>query len=119
MIQLIVLSGLFLANQFAQNMGVSTYFMSYYLDDLLCLPIILIILQYVHQLLNDEYYSLPISHITISILFISLIFEVVLPSISTNFHRDFIDIVFYSVGALLFYIFNSHQFDKTFRFVKY
>ncbi|MBK6263695.1 magnesium citrate secondary transporter [Marivirga sp. S37H4] len=98
---------LFLINQILERIyGVYIPFIHAYLDDLLCMPIVLgiatQILQWIHPAGN--FYYLSKSHIAIAIVIFSVIFEGVLPITDpANFTSDFLDIGFYIVGALIFY----------------
>jgi len=99
----------FILNQFAQSIGISSHFTVSYLDDILCIPIVLLIVQFVHRKINDVDFILPISHVVITVIFFSIIFEILLPSISTKFIGDYIDILFYSVGAIIYYYYSKIQ----------
>ncbi len=105
-IPIILIISIFIGNQIAQNIGVSSHFSSSYLDDLICLPIVFFIVQQVHRWLNNGNYILPISHIFTGILFFSIIFELILPQLSNRYIGDFYDIGFYFIGASIFYFIN-------------
>ena len=79
--------------------------LSAYLDDFLCLPILLSLILLVQRrlIVQDEAFKLPVGHIIVSILYISLLFELVLPGFSVKFIGDPFDVLAYSAGAALFY----------------
>lgn len=77
-----------------------------YLDDLLCMPIILglctQIIQWIHP--AKQYYHLSRNHIIISILFFSIVIELIYPFVyPESYTGDLFDVVCYTIGGLLFY----------------
>ncbi|WKK77964.1 magnesium citrate secondary transporter [Marivirga salinae] len=77
-----------------------------YLDDLVCIPIILglgtQIIQWIHPIKN--LYFLDKNVIIITVIFYSILFEGILPFVNPSIYTaDWIDIVMYSIGAILFY----------------
>jgi len=99
-------------NQLALHAGYSIPFTAFYLDDLLCLPIVLSIIQYVQRKRYGLQFKLPLSHVIISVAFITVVFEAVLPAVSTRFRGDLFDVLFYTVGGTLFYGFNNKNIKK-------
>lgn len=74
-----------------------------YLNDLLCLPIVLKICKYVVQFINsDKQVNIPIKiSLTLTIVY-SIYFEVVLPTVNSRYTGDLIDVVLYFLGFLFF-----------------
>jgi len=77
-----------------------------YLDDLVCMPIVLggatQITQWIHPIKN--LYFIDKRAIIITVIFYSILFEGILPFVNPlTYTADWIDIVMYSVGAILFY----------------
>jgi len=101
------LAVLFVGNQIAQHLQIATHFTSAYLDDLLCLPIVLFIVQWVQRRVHQRDAVLPYSHVVVSFVFFSLLFEVVLPRLSVRYVSDYRDVLFYAAGALIFCILNG------------
>lgn len=96
---------LFLLHQFTQKvLHISIPFADNYLDDLLCMPILLSLLLLERRWLtgnkNRVFSALEVS---IMVLVMSFIFEGLFPYWSSNFTRDYWDIVAYMLGALFFY----------------
>lgn len=85
----------------------SAYFATSYLDDLICIPIVLFIVQFVHRYIDKNDFILPISHIILSVAFFSVIFEIILPRFSLRYIGDSLDVVFYLTGAIIFYFINE------------
>ncbi len=100
---------LFIINQLLER--VWKIFIPYihaYLDDLLCMPIILglstQIIQWIHP--AKEYYHLTKTHIIIAVLFFSIVFELIYPVIyPENYTSDPIDVLCYGIGGFTFYWF--------------
>lgn len=109
MVPLVLLIIIFISNQIFQYLGMSSYFTTSYLDDLICLPIVLFIVQFVHRYINKNNFILPISHIILSVIFFSIIFEIILPSFSLKYIGDTIDVFFYMTGAIIFYLINNRK----------
>lgn len=77
-----------------------------YLDDLLCIPVVLgigtQIMQWIHPI--KDLYFLDKNVVLITLVFYAILFEGVLPLINPLVYTaDWIDIVMYSIGAVLFY----------------
>lgn len=77
----------------------------YYLNDLLCLPILLTLTLYVIRFVKRDS-TLKFSCLLIfgNALFYSILFEGLLPQISKTYTADFIDILMYWLGGGLFWM---------------
>lgn len=76
----------------------------FYVNDFLCMPIVLFIcLKVVHFLTRN--YELRLSLFTVLSLttFYALYFEVYLPKVEPRYTADILDVVMYVLGSLLFY----------------
>lgn len=86
-------------------------FISFYLNDLLCMPIILsICLAAIRKLKKDNTLYVPIRVIIVVTLYYIFHFEWLLPKFHPRYTADFIDIGFYIIGAFLFYRFQKYLF---------
>lgn len=103
----IILVITFILNQLIEFLGIKLLFFHSYLDDLLCFPIILSVILFIHRQwrLKNKYFILPISHIIVSVFVFVIIFELLLPCISLKFTADIFDIVAYVVGSIFFFKF--------------
>lgn len=102
----IISSVLFWLNQALEKIyGIYIPIVHGYLDDLLCMPIVLSIAMQVVQMLHPlgSLYTFSRSHIFIVVFYFSLLFEVVLPLYSINYTADILDIGCYIIGAIVFY----------------
>gem|GEM_PF-1859234 len=81
-----------------QFCGFATEFIRCYLDDLLFFPIALSIIEFYHGC------SIPLMHTLLGIVFISILFEIILPLCSDCYTADCIDVVFYFCGATIYHL---------------
>ena len=99
----ILIVGIFVGNQVRQHLGLYSEFLDSYLDDLMCIPIVFYLLQCVQIFIfRDKYVASPL-HIIGAVIVFTLMFEIILPNISSRYTADIYDVVFYSIGGL-FYI---------------
>jgi hypothetical protein len=96
--------GLFVANQVAERTGRGLPLLSAYLDDLLCLPMVLTLTLLLMQrlVLRDFTYRLPDPYLALAVGMFAVFFECLLPLLSPRYVRDPWDVLAYAVGALLF-----------------
>jgi hypothetical protein len=78
-------------------------FINNYLNDLLCMPIVLKICQYaVRQLKSDRSLQIPINiALTLTLLY-AFYFELLLPKFNARYTADIIDVGLYVMGCLFF-----------------
>lgn len=77
-----------------------------YLDDLLCMPVLLSILLFLQRsiTLRNPNYTFHIAHIIVAIITCSLYFEVYLPYYyPTKYIADPLDIIAYCIGGFVFW----------------
>jgi hypothetical protein len=74
-----------------------------YLNDLLCMPIVLKICQYAIRFIRrDKHLNIPVNiSLTLTVLY-SLYFELLLPLFHSRYTADAIDVVLYFLGLLFF-----------------
>jgi len=74
-----------------------------YLDDVVCLPLVLALVLTVHRLAGrPAQWTLPRSHGLASVVFFALYFELVLPLVKVTATADPLDVLAYAVGWLVF-----------------
>lgn len=89
-------------------------FLDGWLNDLLCLPILLELVQISMQFIVAKNYVLSKFQLIVSILYCSLLFEYFLPNQSTAFYSDPIDVICYIFGGLSWYfILNRDQIKNS------
>lgn len=85
-----------------------------YLNDFLCMPIVLFIGQFaIRKLKGDKILRLPCPLILTLTLFYSFYFEYYLPRINLRYTADFLDVVLYFSGAVFFYLVENKLTIKT------
>lgn len=82
-----------------------------YLNDLLCLPIVLSLALWIQQKLFPMTCRpvLNAAQVIFAVLYFALFFEVVLPAFSRRYTRDYLDILAYAVGGIIYYFFFNPQ----------
>ena len=76
-----------------------------YLLDLLCMPLVLEITSQAMRLFFSPSYDLSKVQILFAVLYVSLLFEYLLPMYQTRFHSDVVDVVVYCAGTIIWYLF--------------
>ena len=99
----LALSALTISNEIIERAGWSIPFINSYLDDLACLPVVLTLaLAFLRTFFTSPGYTLSKMQIVIAVIYISVAFEWILPSVSSRYTRDHIDILMYVLGAISF-----------------
>jgi len=81
-----------------------------YVNDLLCVPIVLAITQKLIQLFKKSHnYIISVKVIFFVVFYYSLYFEYILPLYKTRYTGDFIDVVLYILGGMIFYIIERNK----------
>lgn len=77
-----------------------------YLDDLLVLPIILpFTLSLLRLIYRNKNLLLGSSLIINAIIMFTIVFELILPHYSSEYTRDYFDLLFYSLGGLMYWLY--------------
>ncbi|MBJ6118127.1 hypothetical protein JAO76_07995 [Pontibacter sp. BT310] len=79
--------------------------MQYYLDDLLCLPLVLTLTLFVLRFFYKPHLRLSWYHVAFTVLYFSLAFEVFFPKFMPRYTADWVDALLYTVGGVIFYRF--------------
>ncbi|HET6243634.1 MAG TPA: magnesium citrate secondary transporter [Bacteroidia bacterium] len=75
-----------------------------YLDDLLCMPVVLSITLHILRLvLKNEKYVFSKIQVFFAVIYFSVMFEGILPLFSVNHTSDIMDIAAYGTGAIIFF----------------
>ncbi|WP_299706216.1 magnesium citrate secondary transporter [uncultured Pontibacter sp.] len=95
---------LFLVNQALEQTGVFFPLLFSYLDDLLAMPIVLTIILAAERIyFRKDDFVLPLAWISGAVAAFSVFFELILPPFSQKHTADWLDVVAYAVGAVLFH----------------
>jgi hypothetical protein len=108
----IIASLLFLGNYSLEIAGYSIPGVHAYMDDLLCLPVVLTLVLSVFQKLRSPSFTFQASHIIFAALYFAFAFEWLLPKYSPAYVSDPWDVLCYSLGALVFYVFQNRSQEK-------
>lgn len=84
-------------------------FIMYYLNDLLCMPIVLHIIQKIVRYIKSNRNILikGTQQVAVTILYI-IYFELVIPNFNKRYTGDYVDIGCYILGCTIFYLLNNH-----------
>ena len=76
-----------------------------YLDDLLAIPVIANLGLWFQRvfMIRNNYYVLSSVHVTFIVVYVSVLFELVLPYYSKAYTGDWIDVTLYLGGGIFFY----------------
>lgn len=75
-----------------------------YLTDLLAVPVVAQLGLWFQRLMyKDEHYRLSAGHIIFIVIYISLVFELILPHFSHRYTADFADVFCYVIGGVFFW----------------
>lgn len=98
------LTSLFLSNQIYVRNYLAPNFFRNYLDDLLCMPLVLIFSKNILNLLPvpTPIRRLPFYFVVTAFVIFSVYFEVLIPQIHHGFTSDWIDVLIYATGCILF-----------------
>ncbi|MGB6152945.1 MAG: hypothetical protein WBG48_13265, partial [Pricia sp.] len=83
---------------------------SNYLNDFLCMPIVLSIAQYmVRKIKSNDQLQLPLSLILMVSIGYAVYFEYYLPQVHTRYTADPLDVTLYFMGAAFFYLMERYK----------
>lgn len=99
--------GLYLLNRFLLSLLGLSQFQVPYLNDILCLPVVLTLALWLQQKLfpGSCRHRLLAGQVIFTVLYIVVFFEGILPTLSSRYTRDYWDILAYTVGGLFYYFF--------------
>lgn len=77
----------------------------FYVNDFLCMPVVLTIsLKVVHLIKKDTSIRLPMALVLTLTSFYAIYFEYYMPLVEPRYTADWLDVVMYFAGALIFYV---------------
>ena len=94
-------------NRLLEAGGIFIPFVHSWLDDVLCLPVVLYAMLFIFRnfLVLDNSYSFPVIYIVGTVALYSFVFEYYLPRHSNRFIADSNDVICYAIGGIVFYLF--------------
>ncbi|HEY4323742.1 MAG TPA: hypothetical protein VGN20_07140 [Mucilaginibacter sp.] len=77
-----------------------------YIGDALAIPVIANLGLWFQRIfiIKSDYYVLGVKHVVFIVIYVSLVFEGLLPFLSKTYTADWIDVVLYITGGLFFYL---------------
>ncbi|MCX6181363.1 MAG: hypothetical protein NT150_05515 [Bacteroidetes bacterium] len=94
-----------------QNISTPQWFSSYFAD-LLCLPLLLLCTLVVMKKIK-KIEVLSWQMILFTLVYVSVVFEFILPLYSNRYTADKIDLIMYTAGSILFYVLQKHILTNT------
>ncbi|GAA4304957.1 magnesium citrate secondary transporter [Nibribacter koreensis] len=79
--------------------------MQFYLDDLLCLPLILTVTLFILRFFKGPLFRLTSYQVGIAVVYYALAFEVFFPLFMPRYTADIVDAFLYALGGWFFYRF--------------
>lgn len=76
-----------------------------YLLDLLCMPLVLEVTRHAMRLIISPNYDLSKFQILFALIYVSVLFEYLLPLHQSRFHADGVDVVIYCAGAIIWHFY--------------
>lgn len=95
------LVGLYLALHFAQHNSLGPDWLRFYGKDLLMVPVLLLAVQIVCTEIERPF-KMSIGTIALSVMYVSLVFEVFIPWLRPNANGDWTDVLAYVAGGVLY-----------------
>ncbi|WP_432672172.1 hypothetical protein [Flavobacterium sp. SM2513] len=80
-------------------------FVNNYVNDLLCMPLILGVLTFIiRRLKKDKYFTFPLLFVLFIASYYSVYFEYYLPKENARYTADWIDVALYFIGAIAYFL---------------
>jgi hypothetical protein len=88
-------------------------FLLYNLTDFLCLPILLTIANLLIKILfPSQCFKISVSQIVLLVLFYSVLFECILPKVSTKYTADYLDVIMYFLGGGFYWLLSRNKISS-------
>ncbi|UKB80592.1 hypothetical protein [Chryseobacterium sp. MEBOG07] len=87
-------------------------FLNDYFTDCITVPMYCYQIQYIMNVVLGYHWKPDFKFVLTSVLYLSFLFEVLCPKLSSHFTGDFYDVLAYSVGGVLYYFFAVRQIHK-------
>ncbi|PVY37325.1 hypothetical protein [Pontibacter virosus] len=101
-----VLAAVYLAHLSWRWLGLPRpWWVQHYLDDLLCLPLVLTVTIFILRYFYGPQLRLSWYHVAFTVVYFSLAFEVFFPRFMPRYTSDWVDAALYAIGGVIFYRF--------------
>ena len=103
----LVALSLYLINRYLLAMLGLAHYKVPYLNDTLCLPVVLTVALWLQQKLfaRTARARLNVAQVVFTVIYFAVFFEGILPAFSEKYTRDYWDILAYAVGGIIYYFF--------------
>lgn len=99
---------LFSLNKIAEIKSIYIPFIHSYMDDILFMPVALWFIQMVCRFIYGHTFSLNYKHTLLLFIYVSIMFELVIPKFNSYFVSDFFDVACYFLGSISFMLLNRN-----------
>ena len=99
---------LFALNKYAEIKSIYIPFIHSYMDDILFMPVALWFIQAVCRLIYGHTFKLNSKHILLLFIYVSIMFELVVPRFNSYFVSDIFDVACYLFGSISFILLNKN-----------
>lgn len=98
----------------AQAFGWGGTAFRFYAKDIIIVPLVLSATGITMQLLKKDFRP-GMKEVIAAVIYISLVFEILLPAFGTKFETDVIDVICYGIGGILYFALfrNVHLIDES------
>jgi hypothetical protein len=100
----VALLGAFFILHFLQKMGIGPEFIRYYFKDVILVPLLVIAIKMCGELLGRKL-AVNKKELLITVVYVSVAFEWILPKLELAYPGDWIDVCCYAIGAWLYNIY--------------
>ena len=83
----------------------SPWWVQHYLDDLLCLPLVLTATLFILRFFYGPQLRFSLYHVAFAVAYFTLAFEVLFPEFMPRYTADWVDGLLYAVGGIIFFRF--------------
>ena len=84
-----------------------------YLNDLLCLPLILGVLTFlIRYFKKDKFFTFPLAFVILLSTYYSVYFEFYLPKVNPRYTADWIDVILYFSSSIAFFLIQNNERKK-------
>ena len=81
-----------------------------YLNDLLCLPLILGVLTFlIRYFKKDKFFTFPLAFVILLSTYYSVYFEFYLPKVNPRYTADWIDVILYFSSSIAFFLIQNNE----------
>ncbi len=92
---------------FCKKSGLHFFLIGDYAADLICIPLSLLFIEWLMEKVPGNDFKMDGWKIFAAVIYFSIVFEGIMPAFSSDFTRDYLDVVMYGAGGMIYYFFTS------------